>query len=106
IADSDVKNAFAGSGLGDAGVNLDPTAGGAAVSTHFNYSGTNLAGTAAIYAAPPLLGVTLVAASVNGIPVTSQVAAQLARYGGRRSARSRWACQWTAFTAARGRRAG
>ena len=83
IADSDVKNAFAGSGLGDAGVNLDPTAGGAAVSTHFNYSGTNLAGTAAIYAAPPLLGVTLVAASVNGIPVTSQVAAQLARYGGR-----------------------
>jgi len=64
-------------------VNLDPTAGGAAVSTHFNYSGTNLAGTAAIYAAPPLLGVTLVAASVNGIPVTSQVAAQLARYGGR-----------------------
>lgn len=83
VADSDVNNAFAGSGLADAGISINPTAGGAIISGHFNYTGTSLAGTVVAYGAPPNLGLTLVAASVNGIPVTAQVGAQLAKYGGR-----------------------
>jgi len=83
VADSDINSAFAGSGLPDAGVSISPTAGGAVISGHLSYTGTSLAGTAVVYAATPNLGITLVAASVNGIPVTSQVAAQLAKYGGR-----------------------
>ncbi|HEX6351240.1 MAG TPA: FecR family protein [Candidatus Dormibacteraeota bacterium] len=83
VADSDINSAFASSGLTDAGVSISPTAGGAVISGHLSYTGASLAGTVVVYAAPPNLGLTLVAASVNGIPVTAQVGAQLAKYGGR-----------------------
>jgi FecR-like protein len=83
IADSDLNNAFAGSGLGDAGISISPTAGGAIISGHFSYAGTGLSGTAVAYAAPPYLGLTLVEATIYGIPVTTQVANQMARLGGR-----------------------
>jgi hypothetical protein len=83
FSDRDINAQLVAGGLQDASVSISPTAGGAVISGHLNQAGTSVGGTVAVYAAPPNLGVTLVAANINGIPVTAQVGAQLARVGGR-----------------------
>jgi hypothetical protein len=83
VSDQDINTALATSNIQNAAVSISPTAGGAIISAHLSANGTSLAGTAVVYAAPPNLGISLASASVNGINVTSQVAQQLAKAGGR-----------------------
>ena len=83
LSDRLINNQLVDGGLSDSSVTISPTTGGAVISGHLSYTGTSVGGTLVVYAAPPNLGLTLVAANVNGIPVTAQVAAQLSRAGGR-----------------------
>jgi len=83
LSDREINSQLLQSNLQDASVSISPTAGGAVITGHVNQSGASFGGTVAVYAAPPALGVTLVSASVNGINVTAQLAAQIAKAGGR-----------------------
>lgn len=83
LSDREINSQLRENNLQDASVSISPTAGGAVISGHINQSGASFGGTVAVYAAPPALGITLVSASVNGINVTAQLAAQIAKAGGR-----------------------
>ncbi len=83
LSDREINSQLIQGNLQDASVSISPTAGGAVITGHVNQSGASFGGTVAVYAAPPALGVTLVSASVNGINVTAQLAAQIAKAGGR-----------------------
>ena len=85
ISDSDLNQVLAQAGagvVGSASVHIQPSTGGAIVTGSVSTSGLTFSGTALIYAAPPGLGATIASASLNGITVTSQAAAQLAQISG------------------------
>ena len=83
VSDADLNQVITQSGVSNVSVHIQPSSGGAIVSGSISASGVSFSGTALIYAAPPGLGVTVASASLDGIGVTSQAAAEVAQLSGR-----------------------
>ncbi len=79
----DLAQAVATAGLANGSLHIEPSPAGATVTGTVSANGLTWAGTADVYAAPPGLGVTVASGSLQGISVTSALAARLAELSGR-----------------------
>lgn len=82
LSDTQINAAVQQSGLVAAAVHINPAPGGAIVSGSIRVGAASLAGTAVVFAATPGIGVTIAHVTLDGIPITSQVAEQLTRLQG------------------------